>query len=53
MEVVYQGSADECLMILVCMWTWDVLHHNKNYYDHGVQEHFEVRKQICDMITLE
>ena len=46
-EVVHQGPTDECLMILAHLWTWDILHHNKNFYDHGIQESFEVRKQIC------
>ena len=27
------------------------LHHNKNFYGHGIQESFEIRKQICDMST--
>ena len=31
----------------------DILHHSKNFYDHGIQESFEVRKQICDMSTLD
>ena len=35
-------------------WTWDInLHHNKIFFDHGIQESFEVRKQICDMSTLD
>ena len=52
-EVVYQRTADECLMILAHLWTWDILHHNQNFSDHGIQESFEVRKQICDMSTLD
>ena len=29
------------------------LHHNENFNDHGIQESFEVRKQICDLSTLD
>ena len=50
---MYQGTADECLMILAHLWTWDILHHTKNFYDHGIQKSFGVRKQLCDMSTLD
>ena len=29
--VVYQGTADECVIILAHLWTWDILHHNKTF----------------------
>ena len=47
-------NSSESLMILTHQRTRDInLHHKKNIFDHGIQESFKVRKQICAMSTLD